>query len=462
MSVTYRSKLLASHVAVVVVAMLLAIALLDRFVAAELERQVDDRLERQAVGASQWIGEGGYPRTNQLARRIASIVGADVSIFDREGTLLGDSRDGLREPVVRVYAEIIAARRSGIGRATRAPDIGEGDHRYLAVATDQGYILRLSAPLADAEATIGGMRRRLFVGAAIAVLVALALAVVASRFAAGPLVAMTRVATRIAGGDYRAHVPPSAPDEFGQLAGALGGMAKQLEERTTMRRDYLANISHELRTPVTAIQGYAETLLDQPLDVARERRFVEIIHHQALRIGGLVEELVMLGDLEARPTQGARLERVEIAAVASSVLETLEAQITAAGARIVLDESIRGAVLAEPEGLERIVQNLVENALRYGRKGGSIRISAIHRRSTIAIEVTDDGPGIAAEHLPRLFERFYRVDPSRSRERGGAGLGLAIVKHYAELMGGRVSVRSEVGHGASFSVELCAAPEVTT
>jgi two-component system, OmpR family, phosphate regulon sensor histidine kinase PhoR len=216
-----------------------------------------------------------------------------------------------------------------------------------------------------------------------------------------------------------------------------------------MRRDFVANVSHELRTPVTSIQGYAETLLDGKTDAATQRQFLEIVHRQAQRIGLLVEQLLALSEIEARDRRAAPREPVAIADVARHVAETV-------GGRAVVEVSVPGDVIAtaDREGLERAVLNLVDNAIKYGNEAGAVRIASKKADGKVIVTVADDGPGIAREHLPRIFERFYRVDPGRSRQHGGAGLGLSIVKHLVESMDGEITVDSDVGKGTTFRITL--------
>jgi signal transduction histidine kinase len=454
MAPTFRTKLLLSHVGLVLAVVCLAFFLVDRSLGADLEKQVDDRLEQQALGAARWIGEAGYPRGDRLADRIASIVNADVTIFDRDGRTIGDSGGASASPVLKAWPEVVEARKGLVGRATRTREGSAAEFRYVAVATNEGFILRLAAPLANVRSTVAAMRQRLIVAAGVAVVVAIALAFLASRLVSRQLVAMTHAAARIADGDYETRVPVRSHDEIGHLAAALNQMAADLKERATMRRDYLANVSHELRTPVTAIQGYAEMLIDSSPDADKAKKFLETIHRQAVRLGALVEELMVLADLEARPVGQVALEPVDVAAIARLSADTSRARADESEIRVVVDPSASVRVMADAEGLERILQNLVDNAIRYGNNGGTVRVSAEQRAAMTAIVVADDGPGIAPEHVPRLFERFYRVDPARSREKGGAGLGLAIVKDQVELMGGSVRAESEIGRGSRFIVEL--------
>jgi two-component system phosphate regulon sensor histidine kinase PhoR len=221
-----------------------------------------------------------------------------------------------------------------------------------------------------------------------------------------------------------------------------------------MRRDFMADASHELRTPVTAIQGYAETLLRGTADPATSKQFLEVIHRHAMRLGSLVDEVLRLTELEDRPPDQVRRERVDVAGVAEAVAETVRARAASEGITVTLDVPRGLEVLADPLELEQVLLNLADNAVKYGKRGGAVRIEGARDDGGVELRVVDDGPGIEARHLPRLFERFYRVDPSRSRDRGGTGLGLAIVKQLVDSMGGAVDVTSEVGRGTTFRVRL--------
>lgn len=457
MALSFRTKLLASHVGLVLVVVLLSFFQLNRSLAADLERQIDVRLEQQAQGAAEWVGDGGHRHPDRLAGRIAAVVNADVTIFDQEGRALGDSATPIDSPIVEVWPEVVDARHGHVGHATRPKPGTNEEMRYVAVPTDEGFIIRLAAPLSGAHETVVAMQRKLLGAAAIAIVLAIALGVLASRLASEPLAAMTDAATKIADGNLETRIEASSPDEFGRLAQSLNAMAEQLKERMTMRREYLANMSHELRTPVASIQGYAETLLEASATAEQQRQFIETIHRAAQRIGAMVEELVTLADLEAKPNNRVQLEPVNVADVAKLVAETIRGHAADDVSAIVVDETANIEVLGDPDGIERILQNLLENATRYGKRKGEIRVSADRKGNRVIVKVKDDGPGIAAEHLSRLFERFYRVDASRSREFGGAGLGLAIVKHDAELMEGNVEVESEIGKGTTFLVDLRAA-----
>ena len=220
-----------------------------------------------------------------------------------------------------------------------------------------------------------------------------------------------------------------------------------------MRRDFVANVSHELKTPLSAIRGYAETLREGALeDPPASRRFVERILAQCARLQALLDDLLTLSRLES-VEQTPAYEPVDLDALGRRALELT---LAAAGQRHVTLESqgTAGSVMGDPDGLERLLVNLLDNAIKYNREGGKVilRLAALDGHATI--EVEDTGIGIAPDALPRIFERFYRVDKGRSRDQGGTGLGLAIVKHVAQTHGGKVDVESELGQGTRFKVTL--------
>lgn len=223
----------------------------------------------------------------------------------------------------------------------------------------------------------------------------------------------------------------------------------------SLRKDFVANVSHELRTPVTAIRSAAETL-DSVLqnDPASAARFVQIIERNASRLQALVEDLLDLSRIESRQYQ---MEKVPVAlsAVCARISGLFRDRAESSG--VELETALAPGVdrvLADPRALENVLSNLVDNAVKYAGRGASVRLKAVREADRVRVTVEDTGPGIERKHLPRLFERFYRVDRGRSRDLGGTGLGLAIVKHLVEAMGSQIVVESEVGRGTRFSFAL--------
>lgn len=225
-----------------------------------------------------------------------------------------------------------------------------------------------------------------------------------------------------------------------------------------MRRDFVANVSHELRTPLTAIRGSAETLLDGALESPQyARRFVEMIERHTQRLQRLVGDLLELARLESGQAPPQK-ETVEAAELADAVLATFSDLAVGKGLELTRSLPREGLKLwGDRRQLEQAVMNLVDNAVKYTPPGGKVGLSFRTGEGGSVIAVSDTGPGIAAEHLPRLFERFYRVDKDRSREMGGTGLGLAIVKHIIQAHGGALEVDSQPGRGSEFRLILPAA-----
>jgi two-component system phosphate regulon sensor histidine kinase PhoR len=245
------------------------------------------------------------------------------------------------------------------------------------------------------------------------------------------------------------------PGQEGMPHGAVLTFQDVTERRRVdeVRRDFVANASHELRTPLTSIRGFVEALEDGGVDEPpTARRFLEKIRSAAERMTALVSDLLELSRLESgeRPPTWERLAPEEVVDEVLAALAPL-----AAAKQIEITAQVDAPVFeTDRDRLRGVVENLVENAIKYTPSGGHVSVSARADDGSVVFEVADDGPGIAAEHLPRLFERFYRVDKARSRELGGTGLGLSIVKHLVESLGGVVSVTSEPGQGSRFRVGL--------
>jgi signal transduction histidine kinase len=219
-----------------------------------------------------------------------------------------------------------------------------------------------------------------------------------------------------------------------------------------VRRDFVANASHELKTPAASIQAAAETLADAALnDPAAVARFAPQLERDAQRLSRIVADLLDLSRLEVGSELG---DRVRMDAVVRDEVERYESQAREAGLALRLQARPTPAVRGSARDLSLLVRNLIDNAVRYTREGGTVDVSVGNGDGTVTIAVQDDGIGIPTKDLPRVFERFFRVDRARSRGTGGTGLGLSIVKHVAENHGGSVEVRSELGRGSVFTVTL--------
>ena len=230
----------------------------------------------------------------------------------------------------------------------------------------------------------------------------------------------------------------------------------RMRKLESMRTDFASNVSHELKTPITSVRGYAETMLEEGLDEDTKRHCIEVIYRNTERISNIIEDLLELSKLEhSAEVDPGRLEQVHPEAIFTRMKSLHEDLASTRDMKTNIDVDKDLVVQAEARLIEQALSNLYQNALRYASEGTTVTLSA-HRlpHRQIELQVKDEGPGIAPEHRKRLFERFYRVDRARSREMGGTGLGLAIVKHIALHHGGEASVSSEVGSGSVFRILL--------
>ena len=226
---------------------------------------------------------------------------------------------------------------------------------------------------------------------------------------------------------------------------------RQLENT---RREFVANVSHELRTPLSLIKGYVETLLDGAIsDPELSAKFLQTIERHSNRLTNLIEDLLTISRLESGQIT-LQLRAIPLRPFAAALTTELQSRAKERGTTITneIPEGLAGR--ADPDRLEQVFVNLIENAIKYGRAKGRVRLKGRAVNGHVELCVADDGPGIPAESRERVFERFYRVDKARSRDAGGTGLGLAIVKHIVQSHGGKVWVDSETGHGAQFYFTL--------
>lgn len=507
----------------------------------------------------------------EIAAQEGQAAGARATVIDASGKVLADSEADPSTMENHAQRPEFAAALSGRESSNERRSATLGIPFLYVAAPIQGGAVRLAYPLSDVEAVQAEVRRRLLWGSAIAFMIALIVAAVASVWTSRRLEHIVDVAARIERGDLRARVDDSPLDEIGRVAAAIDRTASQVErsfaavrssqrqletllnsmqdavvavsadglvqwanqpmdrlvpQRTRLnapvvetirdpdflstvkaatttkevktaratsivpgraydvtaaplpdggvvavlrdltetervektRRDFIANVSHELRTPLTSIQGYAETLLDSATDNGSPtREFLEIIRKNAARMSRLTEDLLTLARVESGET---RFETEPVPAI--ELLHDAEESFReiARGQGVELQIHDEGnaeslpPVLADREAIHQVFSNLIDNAMKYGRAGSRIVLGARSAQRGVEFYVQDFGAGISSEHLPRLFERFYRVDKARSRESGGTGLGLAIAKHIMRAHGGTIHAESELGHGSTFVFTL--------
>jgi two-component system phosphate regulon sensor histidine kinase PhoR len=229
----------------------------------------------------------------------------------------------------------------------------------------------------------------------------------------------------------------------------------ELKQLDQIRREFVANVSHELRTPLSILRGYIEVLLDEP-ETSREElaRILSVMERHSKRLRRLVDDLLSLAQLESSQAK-LELSVVRVDELFNNLIRDWKEKLAAKNLKVIVDLASEALTLrADGTRLEEVLHNLLDNAVKFSRENGQIYLQAVRRDSEMVLSVADNGLGISKEHLPRIFERFYRADKARSRELGGTGLGLAIVKHIAQLHGGRVEAESEPGCGTTIRVVL--------
>jgi len=229
----------------------------------------------------------------------------------------------------------------------------------------------------------------------------------------------------------------------------------ELKQLDRIRREFVANVSHELRTPLSILRGYIEVLFDEP-ETSREEltRILSIMERHSKRLQRLVDDLLSLAQLESSQAK-LELSVVRVDELLNNLIRDWKEKLATKNLKVIVDLTPEAFTLhADGTRLEEVLHNLLDNAVKFSRENGQIHLQAVRRDPEMVLSVADNGLGIGKEHLPRIFERFYRADKARSRELGGTGLGLAIVKHIAQLHGGRVEAESEPGSGTTIRVVL--------
>ena len=308
---------------------------------------------------------------------------------------------------------------------------------YLAA----GYFMTLMekyniSPTSSHQMFVSSVHRYLIWASLAAILLAGVLSFLLMRRLLGPMTQMTSITQRIASGDYSGRVPVKTQDEIGQLAVAFNRMAQSLQHIEQLRKTMVIDVAHELRTPLTNMQGYLEALVDGVVMPSKET--FDLLHEETMRLVHLVEDILRLAKADAARTDLHKTQ-IELSDLILHVLDSFRPQFKSKEILVEThfpDEPNR--LSADPGKLSQVIANLLQNACQYTRSGGSVRIFIEPGPSGVRVVFANTGGELVEEDLPFIFERFYRGEKSRSRERGGAGIGLAIVKELIEAHGGQV------------------------
>jgi len=311
------------------------------------------------------------------------------------------------------------------------------------------------SPIIGIAQTMLKVRNLFIYSAVVSILFSTVVVYFLSRYVTGPLQKINRVAKQLASGNLAERVSVKQGDEIGDLGMAFNHMASQIEKNEKMRRDFLADVSHELRSPLASIQGFIEAMIDgKDKTPEKRKKYLGILHDESLRLARLVNELLDLSKMESGSMDIVR-ESVDIAKIVQDSAIRVNTAVNDKEIRVYQDEpGQRVMVLGNRDRLEQVMTNLLDNACRFAPAGSEIGVRISENSADITVTVRDEGEGIPEAELPYIWERFYKVDKARSRGQGGTGLGLAIVKHIIQSLGGRVFVSSIKGSGTEIGFAL--------
>jgi two-component system, OmpR family, phosphate regulon sensor histidine kinase PhoR len=456
-------KLYAGFVFVI----LFTTAIVSLMIARQMQQDSLIEIEKSLNSQASILRESIHPallsgQLDGFQQRIIQMTGdvnTRVTVISKDGAVLADTNQNpanmdnhLSRP------EIQQALDEGLGITSRYSKTLSKPMRYLALPISDsntllGYV-RVALPLSLIDQRLNRLRNVVIVAALLTSIIALFLGFWITRNFTQPLRQMTNMAQGVTEGDYQQHLEIDSRDELGDLANALNKMASTLGKVEIIRRDFVANASHELKTPLTAIRGFTETMIDDVnMDELTRRNFLEKIRDQTLRLSEVASDLLSLSRIESNDSGSYR--QVNLRKIIENCCAAL--QIASTEKKLILkvsnsDEKI--IVSADENAISQLIDNLVNNAIKYTPHGGCISVSLSATEKQAIIEIEDNGIGIDQSEQQRIFERFYRVDKSHSQLSGGTGLGLSIVKHITVKHEGQVSVVSSLGSGSVFRVSL--------
>ncbi len=387
-------------------------------------------------------------------------LGTEIWVIDRTGGVIAASADQkMHEGDLVEPSDITDLQQGKVSiRRGKSPVYNETVLWVIVPVQDNGGVIGgviMYSPILGITQTMIKVRNLFIYSAVVSIMFSTVVVYFLSKYVTGPLQDMNRVAKQLACGNLTERVNIKQGDEIGDLGEAFNNMADQIEKQEKMRRDFVADVSHELRSPLTNVQGFIEAMIDGKDRTSEDRsRYLGILHKETLRLTRLVNDLLDLSRLESGILPIEK-RPVDITEVIKNTITKLKPALQDKGVNVVEGGTDREIVVqANHDRVEQVMSNLLDNAVRYSPAGGNITVSVVEHLGMVEVTVVDEGEGIPAEELSLIWERFYKVDKARSRETGGTGLGLAIVRQIIESLGGEVKAASEVGRGTKIGFLL--------
>lgn len=469
---TLRGRVIATYFIVVIISLLLASVFFLFFLTRYTRNRDKNDLLREVTALAKDVKalEGGTTSVPAAGRQVKPASSVTQGVINAEGDVLA--------------AKLLVVVRDGtvVLQSSNGPDLGSSidlpagvfskgplitEHYFKGLGRDylfataptrvgvsQGYLMALK-PVEQVGSVAGSLVGYLVIAGLIALAASMLLALYLSGALSRPIREVTAAARKMSAGDYWVEVPVRGSDETAELARDFNDMAGRVRNAYEQQRNFVANVSHELRTPLTSIEGFSQALLDGVSRSEEEKhRSLEIINVESKRLVRVLRDLLLLSQIDAgdlrpdkRPTGLVdMMHHLESVYIPRAEAEGITLRVIPPGPSL--------TIFTDPDRLERVLTNLMDNALKYSDEEGTVTLSAVATEDSVEISVADTGPGIAPDVLPSIFDRFYRVEKSRSKKHGGTGLGLSISKELVWTLGGTISVKSTVGSGTTFTVTV--------
>lgn len=399
----------------------------------------------------------GRPETLQsTVERFDQGSNARVIILTDTGRILADSRADASLPAEDVLRQI-ASNDGPTQDSFRAEDLTRWLYVSRSIADGHTLVIASPSPALRTLATFGDelLLSPLLRAGAVALLASVLFAWLVSRWVAAPLQQVSQAAKAVAAGNYDQRPSPGGPNEVESLAISFNDMVQRVQSSQVAQRDFVANVSHELKTPLTSIQGFAQAILDGTAEGAEaQQNAARVIFDESDRLRRLVDDLLELAKLDTGQVDFKR-QPVDLTRLLDSLVERLGLPASKKNVRIENHIPALPTLVGDGDRLAQVFTNLIDNAVKHSQDGSVVALRGEVTADKVMIHVDDQGPGIPSDELTRIFERFYQLDKARPGGKGrGAGLGLAISREIVLAHRGRITAKSKIGHGSRFSVEL--------
>jgi signal transduction histidine kinase len=392
------------------------------------------KYQRLALILSSYYEEtGSWDGVQKLIEKIKKTYNSQIVLANEEGTIVGDTSGGMTGSISE---EELSLKIATLGEAK----------------DPTGFLFLRDRKRSQLEKIfLSSVNRSITVAAVLSILAAVILTAIYSRRTLKPIQELTSAAEKISRGELDQEVRVKSRDEVGKLASAFNSMAEDLKEQERLRKNMVSDVAHELRSPLTKTHGYLEAIKEGRMEA--KPRVIDSLYKNSELLKKLVDDLHDLARAEAGKLDLEK-QPILLRDIVKRAIESVRVKLEEKGIDLKVDSGEDALLDVDPDRVHQVFQNLIDNAVIHVEEGGHIRITTELEDGYVRVSVSDDGEGIPEKDLPHIFNRFYRVDSSRSRSSGGTGLGLTIAKELVEAHGGEIEVSSERGQGATFSFTL--------